>query len=50
MVTLKGFVCNMRLLFLANCGFAFPEHTQAYRGRLVQKLAGKWAKLGGVHD
>lgn len=36
---------NIRLLleqlFLANYGFAFPEHTQAYRGRLVQMLTRK---------
>lgn len=37
-------------LFLANYGFAFPEHTQAYRGRLVQTLTRKQAKPGGVHD
>lgn len=45
-------MCNISLLLeklsLANYGFAFPERTQAYRGRLVQKLTRKWAKLGGV--
>lgn len=46
-------MCNISLLseklFLANYGFAFPEHT-AYRGRLVEELTRKWAKLGGVQN
>lgn len=47
----KALMCNISLLLeellLANYGLAFPEHTQAYRGRLVQRLTREWVELGG---